>query len=470
MSVLQVLILAGVAIGINKLKQGRSLALLGISTFVIFWIQPIQEPANLTFWFPTFTLALTMICWLLTSTPESRTWQQNGVAVAVMLGAVILVDLNHYFQIKYFFITDTPRVSLVVAVLLSFAVIGISLSRVKKFPAFLLVLGIAGLIIGLVLLKTPSALTNLIEAVAGFRGKEAGVASAFSWLGFSYVAFRLMHTLIDRRAGRLPSVSLGEYVSYVIFFPAISAGPIDRLERFSRNLNEPVLLTQEAWLDSGMRLFWGLFKKFVIADGLGWFALSEMLALNTHATAWTWIFLYAYSLQIYFDFSGYTDIAIGLGKLLGIQLPENFDAPYLKPNLTQFWNAWHMTLTQWFRSYFFNPLTRFMRSQKIPLPMWLMILVAQLATMALIGLWHGVTLGFLLWGVWHGLGLFVQNRWSVWMRNRVPAWGMTPRGALALRYSGVLFTFHYVTLGWLFFFLPDPRMAWSVMLKLVGAA
>ncbi len=183
-----------------------------------------------------------------------------------------------------------------------------------------------------------------------------------------------------------------------------------------------------------------------------------------------WILLYAYSLRIYFDFSGYTDIAIGLGKLLGVQLPENFDAPYLKPNLTQFWNSWHMTLTQWFRSYFFNPLIRFMRSSKVSLPMWLMVFIAQLATMSFIGLWHGVTLGFLLWGVWHGVGLFIQNRWSEWMRTHTPAWSATPWGANVFRYSGVFLTFHFVTLGWLFFFMPDPALAWNVMLKLLGVA
>src|SRR5512141_411437 len=106
-----------------------------------------------------------------------------------------------------------------------------------------------------------------------------------------------------------------------------------------------------------------------------------------------------------------------MGRLLGIRLPENFAAPYLKPNITQFWNSWHMTLTQWFRSYVFNPLTRAMRSSKEPLPTILILLVAQISTMALIGLWHGITLGFVFWGLWHGLGLFIQNRWSDFIKG-----------------------------------------------------
>ena len=467
MSVLQILILAFVAILVNQLKQGRSLVLLALSALVIYWIQPIQNPVNLTFWLPTFTLALTVIFWLLTSTPEARGWRQNWDAIAVLFGVIVLVDLNRYFRFDYVFVVDTPRVQLVVAMLIGFVAVSFLLAQLKRFPVIVFVLTAIGIIVMLVLLKMPSGLTGLIETTAGLRGKDVSGVSALSWLGFSYVAFRLLHTVIDRRAGRLPSVSLSEYVNYVIFFPAFSAGPIDRLERFTRNLNEPIALN---WLDAGTRLFVGLFKKFVIADGLAWFALSEFLQPNVHSTVWLWVFLYAYSLRIYFDFSGYTDIAIGLGKLLGVQLPENFDAPYLKPNLTQFWNSWHITLTQWFRSYFFNPLTRFMRSSKITWPMWLMVLVAQVATMALIGLWHGVTWGFLSWGLWHGLGLFIQNRWSDWIRPRALARNVTPRGEALLKYLGIFFTFHFVTLGWLFFFLPDPGTTWNVMLRLFGAA
>jgi len=467
MSVLQVLILACVAILVNQLHKGRSFVLLGVSALVIYWIQPVQDSITLTFWIPTFTLMLTVIFWLITSTLEVRSWKQNWGAVLVLLGVVILVDLNRYFQITSLFIADTPRVQLVLVALLGFAIVSFLLSRVKKFLAIVFVVATLGLVAMLVLLKIPSALTTLIETVISLRGKDAGEASVISWLGFSYVAFRLMHTAIDRNAGRLKAVTLAEYVNYVIFFPAFSAGPIDRLERFSRDLNEPISVN---WLVAGSRLFKGLFKKFVIADGLAWFALSDILFPNVHSAAWMWFFLYAYSLRIYFDFSGYTDMAIGLGMLLGVQLPENFDAPYLKPNLTQFWNSWHMTLTQWFRSYFFNPLTRFMRSSKISLPIWLLIFVTQLVTMMLIGLWHGITWGFLLWGAWHGVGLFVQNRLSEWMRPRVAAWNNTPRREAILKYSGIFFTFHYVTLGWLFFFLPNPYMAWNVMLKLFGAA
>ena len=197
-------------------------------------------------------------------------------------------------------------------------------------------------------------------------------------------------------------------------------------------------------------------------------ALNATNALQVRAAGWAWVLLYAYAFQLYFDFSGYTDIAIGLGRLLGIKLPENFNAPYLKPNLTQFWNSWHMTLTQWFRAYFFNPVTRALRSGKKPLPIPIIIFVTQVATMVLIGLWHGVTLNFVIWGLWHGLGLFIHNRWSELSRKRFEV--LSPRWQSALNVGGGLLTFNFIALGWVFFALPGLSISAHFLRVMFGLA
>jgi D-alanyl-lipoteichoic acid acyltransferase DltB (MBOAT superfamily) len=181
-----------------------------------------------------------------------------------------------------------------------------------------------------------------------------------------------------------------------------------------------------------------------------------------------WLLLYMYALQIFFDFSGYTDIAIAAGRLLGVKLPENFNAPYLKPNLTQFWNAWHMSLTQWFRAYFFNPFVRWLRGRRVKLSAVEVLLAAQVATFVLIGLWHGITLNFMLWGLWHGLGLFFQNRWTEATRGWFAARNFSPLARRALAVFSTLLTFHYVALGWVFFVLPTPGMAVEVFKTLFG--
>ncbi len=154
--------------------------------------------------------------------------------------------------------------------------------------------------------------------------------------------------------------------------------------------------------------------------------------------------------------------------MLGIKLPENFASPYLKPNLTQFWNNWHMTLTQWFRAYFFNPITRWLRSWQKPMSIPMMILLTQVATMLLIGFWHGVTWNFTLWGLWHGLGLFIHNRWNDMTKAKAAAWATTPVKQAALNLSGILLTFHYVAIGWIFFALSSPITSWQVIQKLFG--
>ena len=470
MSVLQLFIIAAIAFLFGQLKKGRSFALLGVSAFIIYWLQPPQHVISLTFWLPTATLVITFLAWLLTSTPEVRGWKQNLPAIAVLLGVILLMDLNRYFHLESIFTINTPRPLWLGALIAILLIIAFLITQFRKFPAVLYVAAVIGLLFLFILIKVPWALSAISYMMLSLRGKEAPGFTAISWLGFSYVAFRLLHTILDRKAGRLPPVSLAEYVNYVIFFPSFTAGPIDRIERFTRDLNHPVTLDREGWLDAGNRFFAGLFKKFVIADALAWVALNDNFAQTVDSSAWMWILLYCYSLRIYFDFSGYTDIAIGLGRLLGVRLPENFNSPYLKQNLTQFWNSWHMTLTQWFRSYFFNPLTRAMRSSKEPVPAILVIFIAQISTMVLIGLWHGVTLGFVLWGLWHGLGLFVQNRWSDFMKGRLPAWTETPAGQAVIKYSGIFLTFNFVSLGWLFFALPTPTRAWAVMAILLGIA
>ena len=470
MSVSQLFIIAALAFLVGKLKRGRSLALLALSAFIIYWLQPPQAMITLTFWLPTATLVITVLAWLLTSTPEIRGWRQNLPAFAVLLGVILLMDLNRYFHFEGIFTTATPRLQWVIALIVIVLIFAFLIARFKAYSPIVFVLTILSLILLFVLIKVPFVFNAVSETVSALRGKEATELSAISWLGFSYVAFRLLHTIFDRKAGRLPPVSLVEYVNYVIFFPSFTAGPIDRLERFTRDLNHPLTLDREGWLEVGTRFFLGMFKKFVIADALAWIALNDVFAQTVNSSVWMWILLYCYSLRIYFDFSGYTDIAIGVGRLVGVRLPENFNAPYLKQNLTQFWNSWHMTLTQWFRNYFFNPLTRAMRSSPEPMPTVLMIFIAQISTMVLIGLWHGFTLGFVLWGVWHGLGLFIQNRWSDHMKGHMPAWAERPTGQAIMKYAGVFLTFNFVSLGWLFFALPTPARAWAVMAILFGGA
>jgi alginate O-acetyltransferase complex protein AlgI len=470
MLLVTILAFSGVAIALRLLPERvRGWLLLAACTLAVYLFQPSMPIRYLDFWLPTLTLIGVFLAWLIITPAEQRAGRENLAAGLLLAGIVIGVALTRYL-VPGGLITPgrPPGIGQVVLVLAAAALLAWLVGHRRHSQGMLLSIGTGALVLLLIDLKAP-ALTQATSA--GLRlltGQSTALASAadIRWLGFSYIAFRLIHTLRDRQTGRLPLVNLREYVTYAVFFPALTAGPIDRLERFTPQLRQPA---QFDLMPGGQRLLVGLFKKFVLADSLGLVALNPINAGQIETTGWTWLVLYAFSLQILLDFSGYTDIAIGMALLMGIRLPENFNRPYRRPNLTQFWNNWHMTLTLWFRAYFFNPLARSLRSGQMKLPVWAVILVTQVLTMLLIGLWHGITANFAFWGLWHGAGLFVQNRWSAWVAPRLRLYlAEQPQLQGVLAAGGVLLTFHYVTLGWVWFALPDPAAALDVLRRLIG--
>jgi D-alanyl-lipoteichoic acid acyltransferase DltB (MBOAT superfamily) len=446
----------------------RTYLLLFLGALAIYWFQPALPFRSFDFWIPSVSLVLVILTWFITSQAGAWKLRQNLMGLIIIVGTVALVDLTRYiFPDPFLTTTTTPRLIIVLGFFVITAIAVLVFTFLSRRIVWTISLLILALIAMLIILKSPvlSLQTSIFIRTLMNRPIETASALDLRWLGFSYIAFRLIHVLRDKQMGRLPELTLPEFATYVVFFPSLSAGPIDRAERFAGDLKKELALTQAETLLAGQRIFIGLFKKFVIADTLAWIALNDLLATQVRTAGWMWIHLYAYAFQIYFDFSGYTDIAIGIARLVAIKLPENFAAPYLKPNLTQFWNSWHMTLTQWIRSYFFNPFNRWIRGFK-NLPIWTMLLIGQLATMLLIGLWHGITWNFVLWGAWHGLGLFIQNRWSDFAKTRFAVSG--PRLQTALRLGGILLTFHFVALGWVFFALSEPVLSLRVFMKLLG--
>ncbi len=490
MSLTNILILVGLSLGIfilSNFKRSRILRnplLVIFSTGVIFWLQPALPIRGLDFWLPIATLTLVALGWVLTSKPEERKSHASLITGAIVVGTVLVIALTRYLGMTGVITPSRPPQTAVVVIVLTVIIclvfMGYAVTKMgglrtrpyktiisESFPYVIAIIVLLGVFIAL---KLPVLTTWLSGLLRLWNGQSRDLASALDlrWLGFSYIAFRLIHTLRDRQNGRLPAMALDEYFIYMLFFPAISAGPIDRSERFIKDLRQPFIPSEDEFGGASKRLVIGLLKKFVAADVLAMIALNAVNAAQVSSSGWAWVLVYAYAFQIFFDFSGYTDIAIGMGQLMGFKLPENFNAPYLKPNLTQFWNNWHMTLTQWFRAYFFNPLTRALRSTKKPVPVWMVILVTQLATMTLIGLWHGITLNFVLWGLWHGLGMFIQNRWSDWTKPLSARIQQKPALNKAVTVFTTLLTFQFVALGWVWFALPSMDLSLRVFGRLFG--
>jgi D-alanyl-lipoteichoic acid acyltransferase DltB (MBOAT superfamily) len=481
MSLTQILALSlsSLLIGWLTPRNWRVACILIASLLVIYWLQPSTPIRNLDFWLPTLSVVLTVFVWASTRSVESQGNRLTLAAILVIVLPILLIGLTRYTGAICCLTPSRPPGLLQIGLGLFLAAGIIALpylwpSKNRFFSYFSLLLILAIFII----LKTPALALRLSQLLRTWTGQPIEFSSALdiTWLGFSFLAFRLMHVLRDYQNGRLPAYSLQSFASYALFFPSYVAGPIDRSQRWIGELGQTQATTglqapkeQAANTIAGLqRILIGAFKKFVLADSLALFALSPQNAAQTTSTGWMWVLLLGYTLRIYFDFSGYTDIAIGLGRLMGFHLPENFDRPYLKQSLTAFWNSWHMTLAQWFRAYVFNPLTRALRMRPRKLPTWLIILLGQTCTMILIGLWHGITWNFFVWGLWHGLGLFVNNRWSEWVRPRFADQAEGNLTAKVLGWAGWLATFLYVALSWVWFALPNPALAGQVFRKLLG--
>ncbi len=478
-------------------RQMRPWLMLSASVAALYWLQSSTPIRHLDFWLPTATLGLTGLVWAATRTPRPATASRHSdhaaVAAAsdrrttlltalVIVGIITLIAATRYVdQICCLTPSRPPDIGAVGVALLICAGLCVTVSRLaaqtttgRAWLDAALVIVLLGVFVAL---KTEPLTTNVSAILRTLTGQSVSQASALDvrWLGFSYIAFRLIHVLRDHASGRLPALTLREFVTYVVFFPALAAGPIDRAERFVKDLRgwdagaDAAAARAEDVAEGLRRILIGVFKKFAIADTLALIALDPANAGQIQGMGWAWALLYAYAFRLYFDFSGYTDIAIGMGRLFGTRLPDNFDRPYLRPNLTMFWNSWHMTLANWFRAYWFNPLTRWLRTAGgASLNPSAIIFIGQTSTMLLIGLWHGVTWNFALWGAWHALGLFVHNRWTAFVRSR--GWGAPASNwrSQALHAFNIVLTFHFVALGWVWFVLPDVGQALTLFARLFG--
>ena len=473
MPILQITILCLVALLIGAFVRGqwRVWLLLVASLAAVYWLQPFTPISHLDFWLPSISVVLTIFVWAVTRQNQPWNSKDNWITVGILIGFVLVIGLSRYLGPVCCLTPSRPPVLYQIILLIALTTGLVLLFWRTSQGRSALLAGFLVLILGLfIILKTEPLAVWLSAGLRSLSGRSSSTASALDlrWLGFSYIAFRLLHCMRDRQNGRLPEFKLHEFLIYVLFFPTLTAGPIDRSQRFIQDLRKPYNLTSQDLMQSFQRIAWGFFKKFVVADTLAVIALNEVNAAQTSPTMWLWVFVYAYAFRIYFDFSGYTDIAIGAGQFVGIKLPENFDRPYLKPNLTAFWNSWHITLALWFRAYFFNPLTRALRSSKRAISMPVIIFLGQLGTMTLIGLWHGVTWNFLIWGAWHGIGLFFHNRWSEFSKAKLVGLTQTPWLNRLSSLASTFLTFQYVVLGWVWFALPEPAQSLKVLLGLFG--
>lgn len=255
-------------------------------------------------------------------------------------------------------------------------------------------------------------------------------------IGISFYTFETLTYVVDvyRRVHK-PLNNFWDYQLYIILFPKLIAGPIIRYHDLAdqitdRTKNE----NNENRLLGFYRFIFGLAKKVLIANHMGYQSdIIFSLDLNSIDTFTAWIGILAYTFQIYFDFSGYSDMAIGLGKMIGFRFPENFNNPYTSKSITEFWRRWHITLGAWMRNYLYIPLggNKVNSKTRLYFNLWLVFLAS--------GLWHGASWSFVIWGAYHGLFLVLERSFLLQVYDKI---GKLP---------STLITFIIVIVGWVFF-------------------
>ena len=251
-----------------------------------------------------------------------------------------------------------------------------------------------------------------IESVNALSGAKIGALGLALPIGISFYTFQTMSYVIDVYRGKAAAQkNIINLATYVSLFPQLIAGPIVRYTEIEKELRER-RVTLEGFSSGVFRFAVGMAKKVIVADNL--YRLTESFrSSDAKSVAFYWIYAVAFSLYIYFDFSGYSDMAIGLGKMFGFSFPENFDYPYISGSVSEFWRRWHITLGAWFRDYLYIPLG----GNKVKIPRWILnIFVVWMLT----GLWHGASWNFVLWGLYFGVLLIIEKLFLARALEKLP--------------------------------------------------
>jgi D-alanyl-lipoteichoic acid acyltransferase DltB (MBOAT superfamily) len=301
-----------------------------------------------------------------------------------------------------------------------------------------------------------------LENVAAVLGRHSSTTEIWVPLGVSFYTFQKIAFLVDAYRGKFKECGPLEFALFSTFFPLITSGPITRAQEMLPQFAALSARFNAQSFTEGLSMFVvGLAKKVLIADTMGTIADPSFASFD-HAhgfgAAQAWVGVLAYAMQIYYDFSGYSEMALGLAKMFRLKLPCNFNAPYKANSMIGFWARWHMSLSRWLRDYVFLSLTTPFHAGKRILGMFV--------TMVICGLWHGAQWTFVVWGALHGTFLAVNHAWRE-LVDRFP--DQTARfTSKPMRPIGRLITFAVVTMAWVFFRAPNLAVSWRVLEAMAG--
>ncbi len=366
-------------------------------------------------------------------------WFKNGFMILVSVGVISLAIHK-----------PVPLLLLLLIFATAIYFTGKSLSSPSQqnIKKRLIILAIISIVIFLCFFKYAIIQTFLTSI---FASSKTEFSRHLFFMGVSYFSFKFIHFLVECYKGKIEKLSYLTFLSYIFFFPSFFSGPINRYNSFSSSIATKYKTTDN-FLIGSQRIITGLFKKIVLGDFLFPYSIAA-LNLNSATPLEIIVGIYTYGFYIYFNFAGYTDMAIGCGKMVGIELPENFNYPFFKRNIQQFWSNWHMSLTSWLTDYIYWPLVKKIRHNKTLQKKPVTISnICIFLTFVICGLWHGDGLNYIIWGAYHGVGLVILNGYTYCIRrytsNKVKRFvGKSP---LAYGISNFV-TFQFVSFGFLIF-------------------
>ena len=360
------------------------------------------------------------------------------------------------------------------SVLLNYIVgLGIAKAHIKRLKKLTLITGISFnlLLLGYFkyaylltewvnhLLGTSFEVKNLLAAWSNdFANAHFDISTIILPVGISFFTFQAISYIVDVYRQKAPVVhNILDFGFYLAFFPSLVAGPIVRASEFVPQMFRKYQLRKEEMGHALFLISCGLFKKMVISDYISINFVDRVFDQPILYSGFENLMaVYGYALQIYCDFSGYTDIAIGLALLMGFRLPPNFNSPYQAHNITDFWRRWHISLSSWLRDYLYIPLGG-SRKGRIRSNTNLII------TMLLGGLWHGANMRFIVWGGLHSVALMLHKGWTYFFPSNMMNKKSLPS------FLGVLLTFHFVAFCWIFFRSPDIPAAFTMIDRIFTA-
>lgn len=371
-----------------------------------------------------------------------RSYIYNGISTAIMIVLIFSSDKHNLLGQKYL---SVQLLSFIIYVIWQVALIMFyykSRQKNNTFTKFTTVM---------VLSILPLAIVKILQSswLGGHQihFHESKLIEFVGFLGISYVTFKSVQLIMEIRDGSIKEIKVWKLIQFISFFPTISSGPIDRYKRFVKDDKKVPTSGEyrELVLKAIHMIMLGFLYKYIIAYFIQVYAVNP-LQLNLHGFTHMWLYMYAYSLHLFFDFAGYSLFAIAVSYLYGIKTPPNFNQPFKAKNIKDFWNRWHMTLSFWFRDCIYMRSLFYMSRKKLLKSQFAMSNMAFFLNFFIMGIWHGLEVYYIVYGLYHAALFIGYGYYERWRKNHPPRWQNGFTTALS-----IIITFHFVTFGFLIF-------------------